>query len=104
VPGSRGLPRNDLPAPRWLKRRMIGVQRTLDTFSRRCELEKREIWLGAETKHLFHTRHRESQVMGTTGAFAVIREKEQTESMCCGDGRSKSLSPEKQFAQMSVYL
>lgn len=51
IPDSRSLPRNDLPAPRWIKRRTLGVQRTLYTLTRGWKLGKREIWLGAETEH-----------------------------------------------------
>lgn len=67
MPDSRNLPRNDLPAHSCIKRRVIGTQRTLYTLIKRWKLGKREIWLGAETKHLFPTRYRERQVWARQG-------------------------------------
>lgn len=64
MPDSRSLRGNYLPSCTEVdKRRMRGVQRT----PTHQKLGKRDIWLAAETKHLFPTRYRECQVMSKWG-------------------------------------
>lgn len=66
MPDSRSLHRNYLPSYTEVdKRRMRGVQRTPTPTHQK--LGKRDIWLAAETKHLFPTRYRERQVMSKWG-------------------------------------